>query len=162
MGGKYKRKGLNMKKLFLALLFLTLLSLPAFASVRVAGSLDLGDIEGDIGVSAHALFSLWTPLGGAIEVGPGASFWIPLHDFSELAVYASGLIYPLKLAKLGIDWYLRLNLGFNVPIIGDGSGGLYYGVGTGYDITKMLFLEVLWATYKPSISVAHISIGVKF
>jgi len=163
-----------MKKLFLALVILIVLSLPAFASFRLGGSVDFGDTGGDIGITAHALFTFLEPVKNALEIGAGASFWIPLNEISELAIYASGLIYPLNFSGGKTGWYGKLNLGFNIPVIGaEGTGGgFYWGIGTGYDITSSIFVEVLYASYKVSVDagwigwatsfgVIHLGIGVK-
>jgi len=165
-----------MKKLILAVLICTLLSLPAFASFRLGFSFDAGDTEAqEIPASVHALFTFLEPIKDAIEVGVGASFWNPVNlveslidtDYglsSSVAIYASGIVYPLKLilgSNAGL--YVRLNLGYNFAPFSDYEttsggyysttsgcdfgGGFYGGLGIGYNITDSFFVEILYAAY---------------
>jgi len=173
-----------MKKLILALMLLAALALPVFANgnFRVSGSLDFGDVvNSSIGVSAHAQYA---PLvvGSALRVGGGATFQLPLGDWSELAIYATGMVYPLNFSGGNNGWYAKLNLGFGLPLItsdyyGGASGGFYWAIGTGYEITETLFAEIVYAsfpwkydlglgawggTFSASLGVIHLAVGARF
>ena len=149
-----------MKRLLLACILLAALALPASAAgdlpIRIAGSLDLGNWwSSGVGISAHLAY---TPMivDGILRVGGGATFELPLGDVSQLAIYATGIWFPVptfvknKKAEWYDKWYVRANLGFNIPVISDypdSKGGFYSGWGTGYEVTKAFFLEVLYGHY---------------
>jgi hypothetical protein len=172
-----------MKKIILALVVLTVLSVPAFAGdFSLAGSIDFGGgysyagDAGTIGITAHFAWQPIKLLNNALTIGPGASFELPIRDPSTLAIYALGQIYPLRISKAGgAGWYINLRLGFNLPLLNaaDFGGGFYYGIGTGFDFTKTVFAEFMYVHYalsydigayswSASYGVAQLAIGVRF
>ncbi|MDR2733084.1 MAG: hypothetical protein LBC99_00405 [Spirochaetota bacterium] len=171
-----------MKKLLLAFVLLAALSVPVFAdgNIRIAGSLDLGNSwNSGLGISAHAIYAPFI-IDNILRVGAGATFQLPLGDVSQFAVYASGFWYPIptfvqdKKTAWYDRWYVKFNLGFNFPLIADSSyaspgGGLYWGWGTGYEITDTFFAEILRGVYAWShggasygYSILHLTFGAKF
>jgi len=167
-----------MKKLLLACVLLTALALPAFAdggNLSVAGSLDfnLGWYDG-LGVSAHVAYAP-TIVDKILRLGVGGTFQLPLQDVSQLAVYGTAYWFPIptfvqnKREEWYDKWYLRLNLGFNIPLIHrnvDTKGGFYSGFGTGYEVTKTFFIEFIYGHYAWSLdghpyTIGHLTFGVR-
>lgn len=175
-----------MKKLLLACIFLAVLALPAFADgpLRVAGSLDFGDTFGSgIGISAHVVYAP-SIVDRILRLGAGATFQLPLGDVSQLAIYGTAYWFPIptfvqdKKVEWYDKWYLKLNLGFNIPLItnadvySDSKGGFYNGWGMGYEVTDTFFIEFIrsifawtWGTgsyrYSWGQYVWHLTFGVK-
>ena len=109
--------------------------------------------------------------GEAIKSGLGISYWLPRSaggkpqgypgrlTFSDIAVYASIQVYPVRLAGAGnlADYlYVRGNLGYNHPIFsGDWAstrlyssrGDFHFGAGGGIETPFGLSFELLYNRY---------------
>ena len=156
----------------------------------------IGDIDLKTGFTLHAAYTPLSIVNDAIKAGLGFSWWIPRGGkdsdaddgkIGDWSLYASGFFYPLRLVGkddgLG-NLYARLNLGYNKPkgdgldALGDSlKGGLYWGIGAGFEFAKFLFVEVMYGKYAWSLEAdtglgkmsfdahlkaLHLTIGAKF
>jgi hypothetical protein len=146
--------------------------LPLDAEVAVKAGLDWGRIKVEqekidrndlknasvgISVGGEVLYP-FTLQNRRFKGGIGLQYLLPKHvsnfanspEFSWLPVYATLLGYPL----LGQDMYLKLNLGYTMSYVSDFSleahesrtdwTGKYLGLGVGFDLSRDLFVEVIY------------------
>jgi len=146
-----------MKKLVLATLAIAVMAGSAFAQgaeMKVKVGLDSGvsDFEssGTHGVCASAEFVF--PVDSMVKIGPGVGIsFIQVYNSNStinfVPIYGTIEISPIKSAP-GV--FFKGNIGFSVGDVSgsfeSGSyGGIYYGLGAGYEFPFGLFFDALYS-----------------
>jgi len=163
-----------MKKSILAVLAVIFMAVPAFADVKLrlgvnAENYKVEDTDGysynstitNIRISGEYMFNF----SDVFKAGAGIQARIMIencnrkdyeHTESWLPIYATAQLNPFSNNK---ELFFKLNIGYSPMystnykyVIGNKKGGMYWGIGTGYEFPSGLFFDVMYESYFYSMS----------